>query len=224
MKRRRANDYGQVFRSLLVTSLLQYPDSMAAVVDTTGNFDVLRLYALILARLRGSPEIVQADGGTSVEDLAAKVLDRVKIMRVFDFVGVREAVGEIREELEGRKASRRQEEKARDEPVVEEEPLVPEEPSLPKRTVVADSEDEDEDEEMLFDTSTPSAAPAPAVQHPPQPETNTTPQEAEPEATPSKTKFILIDNLAQVLNPLLKKDYIQGPFPSLPFPLIQHTY
>ena len=78
------------------------------MVDTTGNFDVLQLYAFILKRLQGDVGLrgrfQQGVGmeGVGVEDVAAKVLDRVNIMRVFDLVGVIEAVGEIRDELEGR--------------------------------------------------------------------------------------------------------------------------
>jgi len=157
----------------------------------------------------------------TVEDVAAKVLDHVKIMRVFDFVGVREAIGEIRDDLEGRKVSNRKKADAKAEPVAKAKSLTPEAPPVPKRTVVADSEDEDDDDEMLFDTSAPTTDPAPAVQQPivdQQRKTTITPKEAEPEPDASKenssgkVKFVLIDNLAQVINPLLKKDYIQGTF------------
>ncbi|KAI8936600.1 hypothetical protein NX059_007001 [Plenodomus lindquistii] len=108
------------------------------------------------------------------------VLDRVKIMRVFDFVGVKEAVDEVRDGLEGRKVAvskvETQDEKKPEETPEEthgkmEDTVEVTEPettkTLPKRTVVADSEDEDEDEDedMLFDAQdapvTAGAAPKP---------------------------------------------------------------
>ncbi|KAF2824794.1 hypothetical protein CC86DRAFT_353369 [Ophiobolus disseminans] len=214
----------EVCRTSLVSSLLQYPDSTAAVIDTTGNFDVLRLYTLILARLQQSPDVLvsiraatKSAPEATVEDVAAKVLDNIKIMRVFDFVGVREAIGEIRDDLEGRKPPKPQKEEGRDELAYKPKASTPEPRPLPKRTVVADSEDEEDDEEMLFDSSAPPPDPAPAPQQPsitspepvkpahkvPEPE----PQDKE---SPGKLKFILIDNLTQAINPLLRKDFVSA--------------
>lgn len=197
--------------------LLKYEYSTAAVIDTTGNFDIPRLYTLILAHLQRNPDILsslQPSNATSSpevkgEDVAANVLDRVKIMRVFDFVGVSEAIGEIRDGLEGRKAV--DTEKAKE--VVEEEPSAVEAP--PRRTFVADSEDEDDDE-MLFASEAPVLKHAPTIQKP-RPELPHKPEHNQEEQGSTsgkedsmKIKFILIDNLAQILNPLLKKDSIQG--------------
>jgi hypothetical protein len=195
-------------------------------VDTTGNFDILKLYSLILSRLQKDADIlmsvrVVAGCGLEdqVEDVAAKILDHVKIMRVFDFVGVKEAIGEIRDDLEGRKATKSMKEDGRPETKTNANPPPPEPGQEPrpvlKRTVVQDSEDEDDGEEMLFDTSTPSR-PAPESKLPvpnaaPVPDPPT-PQQADLQGpTPlNKPSFTLIDNLTQVLTPLLKKDYIQA--------------
>jgi hypothetical protein len=190
---------------MLVSSLLKYEGSTAAVIDTTGNFDILRLYSLIVSRLKQCPDVLgslRASG--SVEDVAAQILDRVKIMRVFDFVGVREAVGEIKEQLEGRKGVEEVEAK--------EVEVLPVEEAKPKRTYVADSEDEEDDEEMLFDTEANLATSAPPV-HGPETKPAMEPRTTETETgtgDPSGLRFLLIDSLAHVLNPLLKKDYIQG--------------
>ena len=183
----------------------------------------MRLYTLIVARLTRQPNTlvslcitVGLASGASTEDVAAKILDRVKIMRVFDFVGVKEAVEEIRVEIEGRRSGEvttGEEEKSEKR---DEQPKA-------KRTFVADSEDEEDEEEMLFEAeaATTTAPTAPTVQVP------NASSEAErqapglaipqcaPEATcadgtQSNLKFILIDNLTQVLTPLLKKDTIQG--------------
>jgi hypothetical protein len=232
-------------RRMLVDSLIKRPGSTAAVVDTMGNFDVVGVYTGILERLKRDETVMGKVGdGEKVEDVAAKILDRVKIMRVFDFVGVREAIAEIREDLEGRKVGvskkeagqetvrsprRRTPERVRSPKRPTPEPLTPE--PLPKRTVVADSEDEDDDE-MLFDTASPlkTEKAAPAVQEP-QPNQklqastiDTTPESIpQQEEPPGKVTFILIDNLAQVLDPLFKKDYIQGPSPSPDSPIISLT-
>lgn len=230
-------DLKQVCRMMLVDSLLKYPDEMAAVVDSTGNFDVLGVYTTLSERLKrnnGFFQKLKAKEEDSVEEVAATALDRVRIMRVFDFVGVREAIGEIRDGLERTKDIDRKTKGTINEPRQTTlkpntpkrptpEPLTPE--PRPRRTAVADSEDEDEDEEMLFDIVPPSKEPAPAVQQvehePQQHPTNTIAeqedqQKIEPVQPHNPIRFILIDNLAQVLTPLLKKDYIQGPSHPLP--------
>jgi hypothetical protein len=204
-----------------------HPGSTAAVVDTTGNFDILRLYALILSRLQTHDEVFAsvraAVGGEDVEDVARTVLDGVKIMRVFDFVGVKEAVGEVRGGVEGsgvggvdgEDAKAKEGERKAPTP----SPLTPEplqkEP-LPKRTVVADSEDEDE--EMLFDTSAPAASPAPAVQNaaprPTSPSREPPTPTANPPINKPNFKFLLIDSLSQTLAPLVKSSPLQ-PLPAL---------
>tara|TARA_R110002003_G_scaffold27_6_gene1391 strand:+ start:18179 stop:19096 length:918 start_codon:yes stop_codon:yes gene_type:complete len=155
-----------------------------------------------------------------VEDVAANILDHVKMMQVFDFVGVKEAIGEIRDDLEGRKAPKSKKEDGRPETKTNATPPPPEPEEEPqpvqKRTVVQDSEDEADDEEMLFDTSTPPR-PAPesnlAV---PDPHTPQQPDLQGPQS-PNNPSLILIDNLTQVLTPLLKKDYIHANALTSPF-------
>jgi hypothetical protein len=141
-------------------------------------------------------------------------------MRAFDFVGMGEAVNEILYELGGEGAvepvigTEEKKEDVRNEPAVEDK--LPIEKVQIKRTYVADSEDE-EDDEMLFDSeaiittaanSGQNVGPA-RVQHP---EPTEVPGNVDMEAERSQIKFILIDNLARVFNPLLRKDYIEGMF------------
>lgn len=143
-----------------------------------------------------------------MEDLAAKILDRVKIMRVFDVVGVMEAIGEVKDELEGRtRKSEIKEEEVKQKDVVEV-------PKKAQRTVIADSEDEEDDDEMLFDIAE-GASIKPTASAPPLSPSH--PSDAKPEPLEEgdagkgpRVSFILIDNLAHVLSPLLKKDYVQG--------------
>jgi hypothetical protein len=67
---------------------------------------------------------------------------------------------------------------------------------------------------MLFDSDATITAAAKPVQDP-EPAQTEAPEVPHPETETEsgQIKIILIDNLAQVLNPLLKKDYIQGIFP-----------
>lgn len=128
-------------------------------------------------------------------------------MRVFDLVGIIEAIGEVRDSLEGWKpVDEAAAEKQREGPTMASKEIVsPEEP--PRRMVVADSEDEDD--EMLFE---PETAPAVALVVPPEQDNQSERSQELPRQPEEKEgiTFILIDNLAQVVNPLLKKDYIQS--------------
>lgn len=198
---------------------------MAALIDTTGNVDVLRIYNYILSRLRTNANLEQIQRSAhqrediDVEELAAKVLDRVKIMRVFDLVGVMEAIGEIRADLEKEMSKPTVKEKSEKNEGVGK--ATKEQATKERKTVIADSEDEDDDE-MLFDapeTTDPDAKPSspvllPAPLQAPEPKP---PETGESIPSDSKVSFILIDNLAHVLSPLLKKDYNQGKF------VLQHS-
>lgn len=204
----------QLCLGLLASSLLQQPTSSAAIIDTTGNTDIMRLYTLILHGLQsdhnlfGSLRTASEPDSQTVDDVAAKVLDRVKIMRVFDLIGIMEAVGEISDELEQCEtplpvpatATSGEEEAHREHDAR----------AAPTRTAVQDSEDEDDDE-LLLDSepaymaasvapSTSDVVPEPGI------------SELKPSdqtATQDKVSFLLIDNAAQVINPVLKQDYIQ---------------
>lgn len=216
----------QLCLTLLANSLLQDSRCTAAIIDTTGNVDIMRLYMLIVSRLQADPSLLEtfrfsdASVDVAAEEVGAKVLERVKIMRVFDFVGVIEAVGEIREGFEVKKMEiGRGCVEARERVVVAEEKRSKAVPL--RKTEIADSEDEDEDEEdeMLFNTEptslahsvTPPVAPkAPDVI--PEPSFSRIPNE-EGTASEGQMSFILIDNLAHVINPLLQKDYIQSKTP-----------
>lgn len=198
--------------------------------------DVLRIYQLIFYRLQSNAQAWQRhlpeeeSQDVNLEDVAAKILGRVKIMRVFDLVGVMEAISEVREELEAGQSNPVPATAAKEElvGVPEEEkrdpgPALLENPKKMPRSTIADSEDEDE--EMLFDepVSEPSQteaearaaqAPGPPNQ-PPQTEPETEPapepseegiEERHPE---NRISVIMIDNFAHVLSSPLKKDYLQ---------------
>ncbi|CAI6333176.1 unnamed protein product [Periconia digitata] len=231
----------EICLKLLANSLFLNPTSSAALIDTTGNLDILRLYKQLVTRLQSDASLLKAfpvqssqgEGHAKVEDLAAAVLERVKIMRVFDLVGVMEAVSEVREDLDAvSKATtvldvegqEKEKERGVEEAMSTSVPAAP--PPRTRKTVIADSEDEDEDEEMLFEAdvrdssfntapaqggqtgrSTAVAENSNAVQEPEKDESSTTRKLSDIQNGKGVT-FILIDNLAHVINPLLKKDYV----------------
>lgn len=118
---------------------------------------------------------------TRIDDLEG-VLERVKLMRIFDFVGLNEAINELRGGLEhGVKA---------DGPA---SPI-----QQPTRSYVPDSEDEED--KMLLDPS--PQKPSRQIQK--------AEERAGVESLPSKSWMLLIDNFAHAMNPILKTNYIQG--------------
>lgn len=200
--------FPQFSQSLLVDSLFTYVDSTAAVIDTTGNFDVVKLYALILARLQSNADADADADGVGVQDIAARMLERVKIMRVFDFVGVKEAVDEVREGLEGGGGGDGDGDGAREKAKKGGNSRVDTgRRETTKRTVVADSEgedeDEDEDDAMLFDHDNDNL---------------NTPLEIPTSSPPPTLKFLLLTNLSQVITPLLKNHRTHPPVPFTPIP------
>lgn len=95
----------------IATDLLGNDKGEVALIDTTGSFSPMRLREVILSRLLKSrqPDYqqldyvyqpLQANAQTSddvIVEEATSLLDHVKVMRVFDFAGVIEAISEIGE-------------------------------------------------------------------------------------------------------------------------------
>lgn len=84
-----AND---VVHGLLVAHLLSSPDAYATVVDSSLSFDLRRLYKAI-------------EASSEDRNAAIRVLNRLKIMKVFDYIGLVEAMSELQETLEERAGS-----------------------------------------------------------------------------------------------------------------------
>ncbi|KAL8824119.1 MAG: hypothetical protein Q9191_005286 [Dirinaria sp. TL-2023a] len=125
-----------------VDHLLQNPQSEAAVIDTKGTFSPLHLRDILALRLRNRSgrsglrqsgymyEQKPSDFDLSEEDSlqrATSMLDRVKVMRVFESAGLFDAVSEVAQILES--ATRNSNESTRP-------------PAKVQKTAVADSEDE----------------------------------------------------------------------------------
>jgi hypothetical protein len=69
------------------------------VIDTTGTFDVFRLHQIAMSKLPSR----LSDNEKSAE--AEQLLHRLKIMRVFDFDGMLEAVAEVERDLAKRRST-----------------------------------------------------------------------------------------------------------------------
>lgn len=200
----------------MISHLLSHTDYLAAVIDITGNLDVLRIYALLVSRLQAEPELLalqrsSSNDGLFVDEVASQILERLKIMRVFDFVGLQEAIEEVKEE-----EVQRVENKG---PAVnsgnggQTQGRVPSE--APRKEVIGDSEDEESDDEMLFGDETNH------VLEPANLETARLPMYGGPVSEMHgddndrrrdeypKT-LVLIDSLASVTSPLLKNNFTQG--------------
>jgi hypothetical protein len=167
--------------SLIAAHLLTSKRAEATVVDTTNSFDVRRLHKrLVVGLMREEGRSGGNDGG--VKDEAIKMLERARIMKAFDFVGLTECVAELRENLEtpsnGASSPRQQ--------------RVP----APPRGTVGDSEDEDE-EEMLDAPASPTKP------------TATSPEDTHGQ-TQKSDHLLIIDNITYVTSPMLKNNHVQG--------------
>lgn len=74
--------------------MLSNTTSEVGLLDTTGTFNVLRLHAAILSRIKSNAK------ESISNELVENILQRVKIIRVFDFIGVVEVVNEMASSLE----------------------------------------------------------------------------------------------------------------------------
>ncbi|GAB7322136.1 hypothetical protein MBLNU13_g03156t1 [Cladosporium sp. NU13] len=167
--------------SLIATHLLSLSQCEATIVDTTNSFDVRRLHKRLVSALQ------ERKNSDDAKAEAMQVLERVRIMKAFDFVGMTECVAELRESLEAREQW-----KAQPEPESDlKEPKAP----VPRGTV-GDSEDEDD---MLEDVESVS------LEKPPPP---TRSEEKLPED--HLQHLLVIDNITYVASPIIKNSHVQG--------------
>ncbi|KAJ9620634.1 hypothetical protein H2203_007842 [Taxawa tesnikishii (nom. ined.)] len=186
----------EICQQLLVSHLLEEEEGEGdatlngvSVIDTLGAFDVLSLHRSIASRLetrdRTAQAHAQARARQPMEDLserAARLLDRVKIMRVFDFEGMLECIDEIRDRPDTLGASGPDDETE----TVQE---------AAKGTAVTKDQDE-----MLDELANPLPAAAAGAS-------------MKPAFTPPQRDgygMLVIDNLTQIVAPLLKNNYVQG--------------
>jgi RecA/RadA recombinase len=89
----------QIALHLIANKLQGSENAEAVVIDTTGTFDVFRLHQIAMSKLTSR----LSDDEKSAK--AEQLLHRLKIMRVFDFDGMLEAVTEVERDLAIRTAT-----------------------------------------------------------------------------------------------------------------------
>lgn len=124
------HDAKELLQTLLVSHLCSTTNAAATVVDSALSFDLLGLYRALESSL------------TTANEEAKPMLERLKIMKVFDCIGLTEALSELREDLERESIAGEH---------VQQKPF-------PKSTI-EDSEDEDD----MLDVPSPKGQP-PALQ------------------------------------------------------------
>lgn len=172
--------------SLIATHLLSSPKSGATIVDTANSFDVRRLHKRLVSALQ------ERKNGDDAKAVAVQVLERVRIMKAFDFVGMAECVAELRESLETR-----EQEISQQEP---ESSLRETKAEVPRGTV-GDSEDEDDmlDDVEPVSLEKPTPPPSPITMSP-----EDKPAEDHPQ------HLLVIDNITYVASPIIKNSHVQG--------------
>ncbi|KAK8167456.1 hypothetical protein BC567DRAFT_210776 [Phyllosticta citribraziliensis] len=223
--------------ALLSSHLISSPTAHATLIDTAGTFDVGRLYATILSHVRQRRRLARAQlrnqtatsaltpqeqkqrqadsdavGEGGEEEEAARVLDRVKYARVFDFVGMVDAVTEVRELLEAptrREEGGEREEEPSVEKVALQEPGKEAERRGLKRirsdvTHIDDTDDEvdseDDADAMVLDATGEEA----------EPEAQALGEEA-PLVSDGGTGegMIVVDCISHIVSPMMKTNHVQ---------------
>lgn len=196
--------WNQIAFNVIASYLSNHENGEVAFIDTTGSFSPLRLRDVLACRLLAQSQRARyqqagymyekllpgSDAvGHDATEKATSMLDRVKVMRVFDFAGVVEAIGEVGQTWEAVIQAR---EDANDR----------EAQSKKGAKGVADSEDEAE--EMLDDL--------------PDPERQTeeeTPSFTPSDET-GQVGVIVIDTITNVVSSMISKSQIQGLAPLPP--------
>lgn len=163
----------------LVEHLLSEQNATAAFVDTTLAFDVRKMHTLLL-------KVLQERSRNETD--AFQALDRLKIMKVFDFVGLTESVAEVQEGLE-----------ERDREAI----LGPKERVVHQKCTIDDNDEDDEDE--MLDS------PLPLLLQPQAQPTKSSPlSHYDPNQHGRSPGLLIIDNIAHVTTPMLKTSFAQG--------------
>lgn len=153
-------------------------------MDALGTFDVLKLHKCMASRISGS----SGDNAQTGNAVAAQTLDRVKIMRVFDFEGMLEGIEEMREDLQGARKARLEISAAGG---LEKAP----------KTTIADSQDEGAeemlDEELVGDVVAVTGR------------VNEQKEEVVEEGAEG-CSMLIVDNLTQIIGPVIKSNHVQG--------------
>lgn len=203
--------------AFLVTHLLSSTTSQAVLIDATGTLNVLRLYNTVMSRLRRLPDGSNTTKEEDKEAAAAEILDRVKIMRVFDVLGMVEAVSEIRENLESQQRGLEREEKTHTKPAAaraepQQQPQRQESNRKLQRIrgTIPDSDDEeDEDDVMLFD-DIPELLEEEVRKEVPIVDAQRAEDITRSPEDNGRVGMIIVDNITHVVSPMMKTNYVQA--------------
>lgn len=168
-------DSQDLVHALVAAHLVSDAPGRVVIIDTTLAFDVRRLHGTLTAAVRAQDDATETAG-------VMKLLDRVQIMQVFDYLGLAEAL----DELQGEDMNFGPSKAANTTP-----------DNAPRPGTIADSQDDEE--ETYNEAATEGATVLPS--------TTGVVDELPSNATPA---LVIIQDLAQVILPLLKNNYAQG--------------
>ncbi|KAK6430125.1 hypothetical protein LTR95_013722, partial [Oleoguttula sp. CCFEE 5521] len=172
----------EVCHALLTSHLLASGKAQATVIDTTNSFDVKRLHGIVTASLKRSEE------GTESVGLALEALERVRVIKAFDFTGLTECISELRDSLEGTISDRPEPARV-----------------APDRATAGAIEDSDAEDEMLDVANDEEVVPTGKL-----PKLPPGKRAASRTVSASQSHFLIIDNIAHAAGPLLKSNHSQG--------------
>ncbi|GAB7345030.1 hypothetical protein MBLNU457_3447t1 [Dothideomycetes sp. NU457] len=175
----------ELSHAILTSHLLSTPTASATIIDTQG-LDIVSLFQAIKSRLASQPH---SNPNLTPRDLdleATQLLDRVRIMRVFDFEGMLEGIAELRTELES--TSKEIEDDATDQATHDDATAM----NKPRSAVPDSQAHSDSDDELLL--STPHTSPTKNT-------AGTKPQPSSDTQTPP-AHLLLLSSLSTIFVPL----------------------
>lgn len=154
--------------------------------------NVVKLFATIKAHIRTLPRPALIG---DVDECATTVLDRIKIIRVFDIQGAVEAVAEVRDELEAGNMSNESRGVSTAYPAI-----------------IRDSQADEDEKDMLLDMDAVSPSTSSSGVDLPSGEgkTNAFARKEAPNAFGQGSKLLVIDDLTSLIAPALRADYVEG--------------
>ena len=204
----------------MVSHLQHHTQATATIIDTAGTLSIPSLFNLILARLIRDKQAFAVSDNVDLEEYATGMLDRVRIMRVFDVEGMVEGIAELREELEGQHEDLDGHEIRND---IDTE-VIKAGAALripgPRGTVAdsqADADEEelvDEDEILMADESAVMAPLNDSIVTAPTTTTTTATEDGKQNHAGEESSFglLIIVNLTEIFSPLLKNNHAQGTY------------
>lgn len=186
--------------AILAAHLLRAPDSTAMVIEWTlssaSSLDVRRLQRILQVS-----ESSRGDGGGGASERIMEVLGRLNISKVFDAVGLDEALVELGGTLDAAREQqgmqRRQQQQQQQSVRLKGSNTVAAAAQEGNKTAIIGDSEEDDDEDDLEEEENPEKDKA---------------KEA-PISTASKSPpatLLLINSISQILTPIIRNNYIQG--------------